>query len=212
MGETGRESRRTRTLGGHGGSWASSSQDFARLANLLFDASAQYAKETDGNCSIYALAGIPPLFSALRCLLIELNAGLFGDEVRESILEELASTSNDIHVMVRLYPIPGELRRNLEILVQLRHEIVHPAHRPGPEPNNTPEYMSSLREAGLLQSTGKETDYTWISQLQSHRLFRWAFEVIRDTVVVLMQAHDVNDWIASWFVSTYSKYLTVDTA
>lgn len=59
----------------HSGAWGTSSQDFIHLANLLFEKSAAYAKHVDGNCSIYTWAGIPMLFSALRCLLVELNEG-----------------------------------------------------------------------------------------------------------------------------------------
>ena len=62
----------------HSGSWGTSSQDFIYLAKLLYGHSAEYAKRcSDGNCSAYTPAGIPILFSALRCLLIELNADIF---------------------------------------------------------------------------------------------------------------------------------------
>lgn len=207
----GRESREQRARGGHSGTWASSSQDFARLANLLFAESARYARSTDGNCSIHALAGIPTLFSAMRCLLLELNAGLFSTSPpHRAILDELASAANDVQVVLKHYSLPSDLRRKLELLLQVRHEIVHPSHQPGPEPNNTPAYLTSLRDSGLLQSTGKATDYVWLAQLQSHRLFRWSFEVVSATVAVLVREHRVSQFAADGLRASYSEYLAID--
>ncbi len=209
----GRESRRLRAKGGHGGAWGSSSQDFARLANLLYAESARYARAVDGNCSIYALAGIPTLLSALRCLLIELNAGMFNASLpRQAVLDELANTANDVQVVLRHYRIPDELQQRLRLLLEVRHEIVHPAHQPGPEPDNTPAYLGVLRESGLLQSTGESPDYVWLAQLQSHRLFRWAFEVVREVVAVLLREHQLAGLAAAGLTASYSEYLAIDAA
>lgn len=209
----GRESRRSRVADDHPGAWASSSQDFVRLATLLFETSAGYAKHFDGNCSIYTLAGIPILFSALRCLLIELNDGMItGSPPNKTNLAKLAESANDVHAIAECYPtFPVELREKLELLFQLRHEIAHPAHRPGPEKNNTPEYFDPLRKAGLLQSTGKDIDCVWLGQLQSHRLFRWAFDIVRNTVDALLCLHNVPSDVVAGILQSYSRYETIDS-
>lgn len=207
----GRESRKGRVRGGHSGAWATSSQDFARLANLLFDESVRYANTRDGNCSVYALAGIPVLFSALRCLLIEMNAGVWNaSQPHREVLDHLANTGNDVEVILNHYTVPDKLQQSLKTLLEIRHEIIHPAHRPGPEASGTPGYLVSFRETGLLQSTGEVTDFAWISQLQSHRLFQWAFGVLLETVGLLVREHRVTQFVANGLIATYSKYKSAD--
>ena len=206
-----RESRQSRVSGDMGGAWGSSSQDFLRLANVLFEKSAAYAKGVDGNCSVYTLAGIPMLLSALRCLLIELNAGMYsGSRSNTDVLADLASTSNDIKFVLEHYAVSAELKEQLQILFEVRNEIIHPAHRPAAERNNTPTYLSSLQQVGLLQSTGADTDYIWISQLQSHKLFTWAFTTISSTVDILLRAHQVPEFIANGLRESYSRYANGD--
>lgn len=208
----GRKSRRSRVADDHSGAWASSSQDFVRLATLLFKTSAEYAKHADGNCSIYTLAGIPILFSALSCLLIELNAGMLtSSRPNETNLAKLAESVNDVHAIAECYPrFPAEIREKLKLLLHVRHEIVHPAHRSGCEKNNTPEYLDPLRKAGLLQSTGEDIDYIWLGQLQSHRLFRWAFDIVRSTVDALLRLHNVPSDVVAGILQAYSRYQTID--
>ena len=199
-------SRRARVHEHKSGSWGTSSQDFAQLARLLLAHSAQYAAGIpDRNCSPYSLAGIPMLFSALRCLLVELNGAALGTfPIRQEALDQLANSSNDVRVVLDRYALPDGVKRNLQLLLDVRHEIVHPAHRPGGEVNNTPEYLRELRERGLLQSTGKDADYIWLSQLQSHRLFIWAFEVVRATAAALLQAHSASDFVTAGILASYS--------
>lgn len=207
----GREGRKSRVTEDNAGVWGSSSQDFVRLANLLYEESDRYAKKAGGNCSIYTLAGIPMLFSALRCLLIELNAGMLNPATRsDAVLAKLANYPNDVKVIVKCYTLPIDLREKLQILLEVRNEITHSAHRPGSEQNNTPSYLSLLREQGLLQSMGADADYIWLSQLQSHKLFRWAFDTVRETVDVLLRTHKVSSYMADGLLESYSRYKTID--
>ena len=100
--------------------------------------------------------------------------------------------------------MPTLIRKRLHLLTQVRHELIHPAHMPCGERNNTPAYLTTLRKQALLQSTRKALDYTWIEQLKSHKLFRWAFETMALTVEALLKYHAVMDFAAhglreSWF-------------
>jgi hypothetical protein len=190
------------------GAWGSSSQDFVRLAGILFRESERCAKSLDGNCSIHVLAGIPMLFSAIRCVLIELHAGMWGNpRSNASVLIKLAG-AHEVKFILDHYSVSSELAAQISTLNEVRNEIVHPAHRPGAERNNTPVYLSTLRQSGLLQSTSKETDYIWIAQLQSHRLFRWAFETVAAIVNVLISAHQVPDYVAVGLCESYSRYIS----
>ena len=203
--DKGRKSRASRVREGVSGSWGTSSQDFVYLAKLLYGHSAKYAKRFDGNCSAYTPAGIPILLSALRCLLIELNADIYHTgRANQDVLEELAKSANDIEVIFKHYSIPTELHDRLELLVQVRHEILHPAHRPSGDVRNTPAYLAPLRRAKLLQSTGVKNDYIWLDQLRSHRLFSWGFNTVKQTVAILHKAHQLPPFEASKLLASYS--------
>lgn len=205
--DEGRASRDSRVSASHSGLWGTSSQDFVYLATLLYRHSAEYAKRFDGNCSAYTPAGIPILLSALRCLLIELNVDIhLTGRGNPEFLTKLASSSNDVTLIVKHYPIPPELRTRLEFLVQVRHEILHPAHRPSGDVGNTPSYLDPLRQEGLLQSTGTDSDYIWLDQLKSHRLFRWGFETIKQTVAILVQVHLLPPEAAAGIITSYTNY------
>jgi len=204
--DPGRESRGDRTTTLHGGAWGSSSQDFLRLATTIFHLSARYAEETDGNCSLCTLAGIPMLFSAMRCLLIELNAGLYGTASNQDVLKELQGRNFDSVVVVRSYRLPSVLRKRLHLLTQVRHEIIHPAHRPGRDRNNTPAYLKTLRRQSLLQSTERASDYIWIEQLKSHRLFRWGFETMALTARAVLAHHTISDLALEGLTVSWSRF------
>ena len=206
----GRESRKDRVVGDGSGVWGSSSQDFVRLAGLLFEHSAKYAASVDGNTSPYPIAGVPVLFSALRCLLIELGAGLPLGKRRPEVLADLAGSMNEVAIVKKQYPLPEGLSGRLDLLLEVRHEIIHPAHRPGPEPDGTPAYLRELKELGVLQTTGRETDYLWLDQLHSHRLFRWTFETVALTAGVIVTAHRVPEWMAQALRSSYYRYTDID--
>ena len=145
------------------------------------------------------------LFSALRCLLIELNAGMFSGRQDRKVLTDLTTAPTDIEVVLNHYPISADLKEQLVLLREIRNEIIHPAHRTG-EKNGTPAYLIPLRDAGLLQSTGNDTDYIWIGQLQSHKLLTWAFATVRATVEILVYTHSIAEFIANGFRMSYARY------
>ena len=206
----GRADRANRLRNFLSGPCASSSQDYVRLTNLLFEQSASYASATDGNCSVYALAGVPILFSALRALLIECNYGMYGAGRNEERLEVLSKSANEILFLAKNYKIPITLQQRLEILYEVRNEIIHPTHTPAGTSHGTPEYLVSLRVKGLLQSTNDEqSDYTWISQLQSHTLFGYAFAALEDVASIVLSEHHASDESRCLHLASYSRYKLV---
>ena len=205
MTKEGRDGRVARIKNRHSGTWASSSQDYADLARRLYDLSEAESRKIDGNFSRYTWAAIPMLMSALRCLLIELNEGVYtGWNTRPEVLDYIAPASNDVSTLRRFYAIPAELLERLDLLVEVRHELLHPAPTPGPEADGTPQCLRSLRDQGLLQSTGQLHDYVWLAQLQSHRLLRWAFATIQDTVNHLLTIHVVKGLAAEGLSASYT--------
>jgi hypothetical protein len=78
------------------------------------------------------------------------------------------------------YAIDGALRDDLDALIELRNEIIHPAHVQTGSGDNWPVYLSDFKQKGLLNSTGDpQADYSLLSQIASHRLFAWAIRVTR---------------------------------
>ena len=71
--------------------------------------------------------------------------------------------------------------------------------------------MLELRNLGLLQSTGTDSsDYTWISQLQSHRLFRCGFSAIEDVADIILKAHHPVGDSYTLHMQSYMRYKEYD--
>lgn len=194
-----RKDRASRLQEPRSGAWGTASQDFISLCALLFEHSFQYSIAKRINSSPYVLAALPLFFSVIRTLLIERNSWPPCNER----LGELAKGANDLEFLKKYYDIPDNLFADISILYEIRNEIAHPSHMPAGTLNNTPQLFFELREKGLLQSTGNsEADYIWIDQLQSHRLFEWAFSVIRETAKIIYHAHmpaeQANKFLASY--------------
>jgi hypothetical protein len=185
MASNGRADRNARLTENRSGAWGSSSADFIHLAWLLFGHSKAYAETVGGNCSPYALSGVPTLLSSLRCLVVEYASYPPTDLAMLKLLTE----PNDFEKTLKHYSIIDPLRSDALLLQEVRNEIIHPAHRPSGTADNFPNYLRKLKERGLTQSAGRgDTDYIFFSQLQSHRLFAWSWQVTRDLVKVILNS------------------------
>ena len=77
-----------------------------------------------------------------------------------------------------------------KILVELRNEIIHPAHMATGTPDNWPDTLRAFKERGLLSSTGDSPgDYLMLEQMKSLRLLQWAFEVVGRLRSVVLEYH-----------------------
>ena len=171
-----------------------------------------HAKRFGNNISPYPIAGIPLLVSTLRALLIEANSGMYGADSDLGAMRRLATDQNEIELVAKKYIGVGSIAaQELSLLYEVRNEIIHPAHMPAGTSHNTPLNMLLLRERGLLQSSGKpDSDYTWLSQLQSHRLFQWSFVTVEQVAeAVLANHHSMQDF-AALHLKCYAKYRKYD--
>jgi len=80
---------------------------------------------------------------------------------------------------VQQYGISGQLLEDLNDLIELRNEIIHPAHVPTGTPDNWPVYLTRVKTLGLLKTTGGSADYALLEQIASHRLFEWGIGVVQ---------------------------------
>jgi hypothetical protein len=192
---SGRESRRDRLTTTHIGAWSTSSQDYVVLATQLFSRSAHEASlHKRGNASAYVFGGLPLLFSALRAFLIECNGGMYGVESDQVALSRLAKEQNEIALLREGYGLTIQLLEKLSLLYEARNEIIHPSHRPSGATDSTPNYIRPLKELGVLETTNDpRSDYPWMFQLQSHRLFSFAFSVVEETIAAIIAKHSASD-------------------
>ena len=206
MGIGGRADRTERLKELKLGAWGSSSADFVRLIRGLLEHSKTYADRIDGNCSPYALCALPMLLSSLRCLVVEYASY---PPVNADALDEL-DAPNDFGKMLARYGVDDLLRSEALLLQELRNEIIHPVHRPTGTPDNCPDYLRPLKGRGLLQSTGKvDSDYIFLSRLQSHRLLKWACRVTRDLVAKVIQSDPAKTVALGDFIENYNS-LVID--
>jgi hypothetical protein len=202
MGIGGRADRTERLKELKPGAWGSSSADFAHLVRSLLEQSKTYAARIDGNCSPYSLCAIPMLLSSLRCLAVEYASFLPFDA---DALDELAAP-DDFGKMLTRYRVEEPLRSEALLLQEVRNEIIHPVHRPTGTPDNCPDYLRPLKSQGLLQSTGKvDSDYIFLSQLQSHRLLKWACRVTGDLAAKVIQSNPAKIAAFGGFIENYDR-------
>jgi hypothetical protein len=78
------------------------------------------------------------------------------------------------------YGISNDLLEELNDLIELRNEIIHPAHATCGSSDNWPAYLSKVKQKGILNSTRDASgDYSTLAQMASHRLFQWAVSLTR---------------------------------
>jgi hypothetical protein len=208
----GRSSRGQRLTSYMQGAWGTHSQDYMRLAPILFQASAGYAKrDKEQNVSPYPIAGVPLLLSALRAVLIECNSGVFDMNEDKLVMQRFASEPNELGILRDRYQVTGDLYDQLELMYEVRNEIVHPALRPAGTTDMTPHYLRPLKERGVLETSGDPSgDYPWFHQLQSHRLFRYAFELLEQIVQIVLPQHCPSPEMCSGYLATYSAFRAYD--
>ena len=168
----GRQDRDRRAIEQPRSGRAASHVDFLVLTEQLLHHSKERFKRSN-NHSPYVLAGIPILLSMIRALVIDCET-MSPNKADIAFLTK----GKDIQIILDRYDIEGELRENAEYLIELRHEIIHPMHISITTKDHWPDYLRTLKDKGLLNSSGQESgDYDFFWQMQSHKLFVWAHNV-----------------------------------
>ena len=191
-----RKERENRILNPKGGWSETSSTDFFFLVDRLHELATQEADSLDGNTTSYTWAALPMLLSGLDALMLEQEA-MFLNQRKEDRLETLISSSPLPEKFAVLYGTSGELLQDLGALVELRNEIIHPAHLPLGTRDNWPDYLRCVKDLGVVQSTGDpNADYLMLGQMKSLRLLRWALEVVARLKEVVLRHHGRFDEIS----------------
>ena len=184
-----RKDRKERLLQPKGGWAGTTSTDFFHLVNKLCERARAEAKSLDGNTSSYVWAALPILLSGLWATVIEQEA-MFLHQRKPDRVQVLIDVQYLPDQFVRLYGLSGELLDDLKILVDLRNEIIHPAHLPTGTPDNWPDSLRAFKQRGLLSSTGDlRSDYLMLEQMKSLRLLEWALAVVERLRSIVLNHH-----------------------
>ncbi len=166
------------------------------LARELYQLSRSNASSSvSGNASWVVYAGIPLLMSALQSFVIEYECMFQGDR---ACLEPLTrgGLTGLVELLQTRYGVQGKLLEEARGLIQVRNEMVHPVPLPTGTDDDCPPHLRHLKQAGLLESTGEATDYSFMAQLASHRLFVWSCRVTRDLIQCVVNS---NNQKTGWF-------------
>ena len=168
------------------GSWGTSSQHVLALVAKLFRFSEQDASSAlDRNTSRYVYAGIPLLLAAAYSFVIEYEGILNVGSMPANL-----STGEPLVKILEGYGAASELLTELQDLVEVRNEIIHPVPLPAGTPDNWPDYLRRIKQKGLLSTTGDPAaDYILMSQIASHRLFKWAVDVTKSVYSVIVYSN-----------------------
>ena len=163
-----RKERTERLLHEHQtGSWSTMSTEYFQLVGILFQRSSQIGA---GERSLWVYAGLPLLVAGIEAFLIE-HQRLFTSTRRSGPLAGIEPLMD----VVKSYNLPIPLVQAIADLVEVRHEIIHPATPPF-NPENYPEYVKRLQEMQLLDSHTAQSGAEVLSLLASHRLFEWGID------------------------------------
>ncbi len=151
------------------------------MVSHLYKYSESEARSNDGNWSYYAYAGLPMLMAALQAFLVEFEFLIPANPTKPV---DVASIEFPLK-----YNITGSLLVDLNDLIELRNEVIHPANAPTGTADNWPKYLARVKDLGLLNSTGQtDSDYVLLAQIASHRLFKWAIDVVRSLYLAVIES------------------------
>ena len=98
---------------------------------------------------------------------------------------------------------------NMDLVVEVRNEIVHAVPVPMGTPWNVPARLLPLHEIGVLMTTGRaEADYTLHGKFRSYALAYWCWEQI-DIAAGLLVKHVEPDQVLAWTAQNFSVYKAV---
>ena len=175
MVKNGRKQRTDRLIQRKSGSWGTTSQDLLFVVSRLFRLSADESNSSaDKNHSRYVYAGVPLLLSAVKSFIIEYEGMLN----LQPLSDALSAPGGLALLLESRYGLSGGCLGDLQDLVEIRNEIIHPVPLPAGTPDNWPDYLRRVKQKGVLCTTGDpNADYIMFSQMASHNLFKWAVAV-----------------------------------
>jgi hypothetical protein len=184
-----RKKRTARLRNRQPGSWGTISTMYFDIVDKVFRESASAAGEDQTQPSRWVYAGLPMLIAGFEGFLIEHQHLL--KENRE--LQTFAGI-HDLSKVLKLYPLPDDLRRDMEALIELRNQILHPSPVPFGEPG-WPDSLERLRLHKVLDGNTPQSGADVLALLANHRVFIWAVEKCAETLDVVTASDADRSWM-----------------
>jgi hypothetical protein len=99
-----------------------------------------------------------------------------------------------VREVLKLYPLTDELRQDLEALIEIRNQIVHPSSVPFEKPE-WPESLQRLRDRRVLDGNTPQTGMHALALLASYRVFEWAVERCAEALDVVADSDAERAWL-----------------
>ena len=161
------------------GSWGTASAWYFHSVELVFRESRKTVAESPDATSRWVYAGLPVLIAGVEAFLIEHQHML-----RDNSLDKYIAGVNDVRKVLTLYPLPEELRLDMDALVEVRNQIAHPSHVPFGAAE-WPDSIKWLRDRKVLDGNMPQSGTEALALLASHKLFAWAVERCAETLDVV---------------------------
>jgi len=177
---TEREQREFRLTNHQAGFWGTSSADYFHAVDLVF----QESKKVGAGVSHWVYAGLPVLMAGVEAVLIEHQHML-----RDNSTDTVVAGVDPIQKVLNQYPLPGELRQDVLALIEIRNQVIHPAHVPFGRPE-WPGSVQRLRDRKVLDGNTPQSGGDVLVLLASHRLFEWAVRRCAEVVTIVAETDD----------------------
>lgn len=184
-----RKQREERLRNRQGGGWGTASTMYFHAVELVFRESAKAIADDPTKTSRWVYAGLPVLMAGVEAFLIE-HQHLLKDS---SSIQTLAGV-DPVRDVLKLYPLTDELRQDLEALIEIRNQIVHPSSVPFGKPE-WPEFLQRLRDRKVLDGNTPQSGMHALALLASHRVFEWAVEQCAEALDVVAGSDPERSWL-----------------
>lgn len=184
-----RKQREERLRNRQGGGWGTTSTMYFHAVDLVFRESAKAVADDPTTTSRWVYAGLPVHMAGVEAFLIE-HQHLMSDS---SSIQTLAGV-NPLREVLKLYPFTGEQRLDLEALIEIRNQIVHPSSVPFGKPE-WPESLQRLRARKVLDGDAPQSGMHALALLASHRVFEWAVERCAEALDLIADSDPERAWL-----------------
>jgi hypothetical protein len=184
-----RKQREERLRNRQGGGWGTASTLYFHTVELVFRESAKEVADDSTRTSRWVYAGLPVLMAGVEAFLIE-HQHLMNDNSSIQILAGIKPVGE----VLKLYPLPDDLRRDLDTLIEVRNQIVHPSSVPFEKPE-WPQSLQRLRDRGVLDGDAPQSGMHALALLASHRVFEWAVERCAEALDVIADSDPARAWL-----------------
>jgi len=118
----------------------------------------------------------------------------FHDVLRDSSSIQTLAGVNSVREVLKLYPLTDERRQDLEALIEIRNQIVHPSPVPFGRPE-WPESLQRLRDRKVLDGNTPQSGTYALALLASHGVFEWAVERCAEALDVVADSDAERSWM-----------------